>query len=119
MRRNERTLKMMDNFMAHHESGMTIAEIAEEYHLSSRHIYGVLDEIAKKNHVSRESLLQVVHKPHILSSWGTQPVEKVDTNGFNEHIAAVRSDMDKLQQSVKDSISVCEKFESEMGGYKG
>ena len=47
-----------------HEQGMTIAEIADHFHVSKFTIYDRLQEIADNNHVDRESLLTRVHKPH-------------------------------------------------------
>lgn len=114
--RDERTLKMMANFMSHHEAGMSIPEIAKKYDLTARVVYYRLDEIAEAAGVTRESLLEVIQPPRIGSNWYIKPVEKVDTAEFDEHLVAVRADLGKLQQSVRNSIKICDDFEAQIGG---
>lgn len=113
--KHERTLKMMENFMQHHNDGMTIKQIAQKYDLVLSTVYKNLQTIADKAGVSRESLLEVVHSPHILSSWVDKPVEKVDSMEFGVQITAVRAEVGKLQQSVRNSIKTCENFEKRGG----
>lgn len=69
---NERTKQLKENFMELHEKGWSIAQIAEYFHLSQRHIYNVLPEIAEENGVSKESLLAVPHKEHSTRSKTTK-----------------------------------------------
>jgi len=59
----ERTYVMKENFMSHHEAGESISEIAARYNLSKVTVYRHLQEIADKNGVTRESLLQIVRTP--------------------------------------------------------
>lgn len=61
---SERVNLMMQGFMSMHESGMTIAEIANHFRISKFTIYDHLQEIADNNKVDRESLLTVPHKEH-------------------------------------------------------
>lgn len=64
---SERVLAMKKGFMKQHEKGETISEIAEHFNVSIWSIYDHLQEIADENGVTRESLLQRVHKPHEIS----------------------------------------------------
>ena len=56
-KRDERTLRMMENYVKHHEEGMSVEEIANFYGITSMTIYNRLGEIAQVNNVPRESLL--------------------------------------------------------------
>ena len=67
-KKNESTLRMESEFMALHSQGMTIPQIAKKFNLTTTTIYSLLDDIAKQNGVSRESLLERVHPKHQMSS---------------------------------------------------
>lgn len=58
---SSRTLKMMEDFMVLHNAGHSIPEIAKMTRVDFATIYRHLDEIAEKNGVTRESLLEVPH----------------------------------------------------------
>ena len=53
----DRTLRMKKEYKNLFDSGMTLHEIADRFGLSTRCIYLHLDDIARENGVSRESLL--------------------------------------------------------------
>ena len=108
---SERTLKMMSHFMEDHQNGMTNTEIAKKYNLDYSTVMKNLQAIADKNGVSRDSLLIVVQKPHIASIRIDKPVEPIDTSEIDQNMSAARAEIDKLQQSVRDSIDNCLKFE--------
>lgn len=55
---------MIEHFMQYHNEGKSVKEIAELCGIAPRTIYSYLGMIAKQNHVSRESLLQIPHKQH-------------------------------------------------------
>lgn len=55
-----RRKKLIENFMVDHEAGLTIAEIAKKYQVSKSTVYTSLQEIADKNGVTRESLLEKI-----------------------------------------------------------
>lgn len=61
-KQSERVKKMLAGFMNLHEQGFSIPEIAQEFGLTSVTVYAYLQEIADNNGVTRESLLQQVHK---------------------------------------------------------
>lgn len=62
---SERVQQLKKNFMKHHQKGETIKEIANRYHVTPRHIYSILQDIADENNVSRESLLTAPHCDHV------------------------------------------------------
>lgn len=57
-KRTERVKLFMENFMEKHRQGFSIKEISEMYGISDRMAYLLLEEIAEKNGVTREELLQ-------------------------------------------------------------
>lgn len=66
--RSERVKRLIDDF--HHDfmNGLSIAEIEEKHDVSKGYAYGLLDEIAAKNGVSKETYYQMEHGPHICIS---------------------------------------------------
>lgn len=66
--RTERVKRLVDNFHQDFTDGLTISEIEEKYKVSKGYAYGLLDEIAEKNGVSKETYYQVEHGPHICIS---------------------------------------------------
>lgn len=62
---SERVTLLKKNFMKHHDNGETIKQISNRYHVTTRHIYFILQEIADENNVTRESLLTTPHHEHL------------------------------------------------------
>ena len=116
MRRNERTLQMMKNFIKHHDEGMGIPEIATKYDLSSWTVYQCLAEIAADAGVSRESLLEVPHCKQHFPLHSFKPVKPVDMKGFNQHFEATVTEMDAVRREVKKTIETQEKFSKKAFG---
>ena len=85
-RTQQRTHLMLKNFINLRSKGLSIAEIAEKYHLSTHTIYNRLQEIADQNGVERSALLDIVHKPHIITN---------------------RKDSNYSSTSVEELISIC------------
>ena len=83
---SKRTQLMLKNFINLRSKGLSIAEIAEKYHLSTHTIYNRLQEIADQNGVKRSTLLDIVHKPHIITN---------------------RKDSNYSSTSVEELISIC------------
>lgn len=92
---NERTLKMKASFMSLHEAGLGIPEIAKKSNLSVTTVRKYLGEIAAANGVTRESLLEIPHKPHISYERQFEPVKKIDVNLY-------RQKFDQLEASIQD-----------------
>ena len=103
-KRSERTKVMMDNFMDDHNDGMTIAEIADKYGLSSITVYRQLGEIAEKEGVSRDDLLQVVHVRASDAVWQRRHEEaKKSLSDIKEGIIQTRTHTENLLK-VLDKI---------------
>ncbi len=58
---SERVRIMKENFVSLHDKGYSIPEIAVEFNLSGPTIYRYLGEIAEKNGMRREDLLQRIY----------------------------------------------------------
>lgn len=58
MARTQRVIALIDNFMDYHEQGFSIMEIAKIFNVDFSTVYNYLQEIADKNNVTRESLLE-------------------------------------------------------------
>lgn len=90
MQKNERTLKMMEQFMALHNDGKDISEIADLTGVSKWTVYDNLQAIADQNGVSREELLQRVHAPHTVSGQISKPVRKLDLSEWESKLPQMR-----------------------------
>jgi DNA-binding CsgD family transcriptional regulator len=88
---------MIDHFMVLHEEGHSIAEIAKICGVGKNTIYSSLDEIAEKNGVTRESLLEKVI-PYKTPSGPREPVERIDTE---ELINEYNSLIEHLDQTIR------------------
>lgn len=111
---NERTLRMRNEFMCLHSQGATIAEIAKEFGLSVSVVYKDLDFIANANGVTRESLLQRVHKEHApFERTPGKPLPEVDPESFNAHCDAAIAEVDGLRKEIRVIIAKNEEFLNE------
>ncbi len=104
--RSERVNFLISNFMKFHNDGLSIAEIAKKSAVTTRTVYNYLQEIADKNSVSRESLLEVVHKPHDVSKFGEHKKtpkidEKVLINRYLEVIRTAENLLEEINTLIK------------------
>lgn len=93
---SERVSLMKSNFMQLHSDGYSISEIADKFNLTSRRIYHLLQEIADENGVSRESLLQHVHKKHSAKGHSNSIESRINPNKLNEDFDILLHDIDTL-----------------------
>ena len=91
MKRNERTLQMMRNYISLHAEGMTPRDIAKKYHISNWVVYNALQEIAEKAGVTRESLLAQPHAEPKSYDRVSKPVKPIDVEVLEK----------KLQNAIK------------------
>ena len=104
---NERTLKMMENFMDLHDAGYSVGEIAKKFDLSDSTVYGKLSEIAARAGVTRESLLD---KPFEADHSGRNftPVKPVAPTRFHSHFNATMTEIAAMKQDISGSIEELE-----------
>lgn len=108
---NERTLRMRNEFMNLHSQGATIAEIAKKFGLSVSVVYKDLNLIAETNGVTRESLLQRVHKEHApFERTPNKPLSEVDPETFNAHCDTAIAKIDDLLAEIRVIIANNEEF---------
>ena len=100
---NERTLKMMHDFIFLHDEGYNIPEIAKKYNLSTTTIYNRLAEIAEKAGVTRESLLE---RSFVADHSGRNftPVKKVDVSKFQRHFENAMAEIGALRRAIDQSL---------------
>lgn len=107
---NERTLRMMEEFIALHEEGLSIPEIAKHFDLSTTTVYTNLDKIAEKAGVTRESLLERPFEADHSGRNFTQ-VKPVDPAKFRKHHTAATVEIDCLIQTIGQTIEDYESIE--------
>lgn len=100
--RSERVNIMMKNFMDFHEKGFSIYEIAEQFQVSVRTVYNNLQEIADKNGVTRNELLQQVKSPYTRTKV-RRIADKTDLEGL-------MSEFDKTSESMDTLINNLDAF---------
>lgn len=98
MKKSMRTNIMIQNFMKYHNEGKTISEIAEACDVSIWTVYNNLDVIAKENGISRDSLLERVHRQHELKNG------MVFTKHNNIDPKELKEDFQKVQENINKII---------------
>lgn len=114
MRKNERTLKMMEEYVELHNAGLAPKEIADKFSLAPWTVYNHLQEIADKAGVSRESLLKVPHEKPVAYERQFEPVEPIDTEELHRKFLSALESIDVAGELVKETIEAEEKFENEV-----
>ena len=100
---DERTLKMMENFMQLRREGYSIQEISKMYGLSWSTVYGRLEEIARMNGVTREDLLdQPISADH--SGRNFAPVKKIEATDLINKIEAVIREVEEVMEQINLTI---------------
>lgn len=108
---SERVHAMKKNFMALHNQGYTIPEIAVKYNLSEPSVYGHLQEIALENSVTRESLLQRVITPRCTERIKAESLKvKVDIQQMQENF---RVAIDATKKLIKQIDKILEESKNE------
>lgn len=103
---DERTLRMMDNYVTDFKSGMDPKEIGAKYGLSSWTVYHYLPEIARREGVPKDSLLKRPHDVHIMTGVRNyEPVKPIDVEETEGYLGT-------LKQGFQDVLSMMDKAET-------
>lgn len=104
--RSQRVKDMIEGFMHLHSEGKSIAEIANYFNLSTRTIYQYLEVIAKKNNVTRESLLKTMHKPHEMKSVRNyNPKEKTNLDEMRKDFSDMINSADNIIYQIENILN--------------
>ena len=109
---NERTLKMKQEYVGLHEQGMSPKEIAVRFNLSLRTIYNSLDEIAKANNCTRESLLERKSSPHLTHDRQFEPVAEIRLEQYSKKFAELKESARELSSMIGKQILSLEEEET-------
>lgn len=112
-KRDERTLKMMEEYMSLRNEGYTVEQIAKKFGLSTFTVYHYLNEIAKKYGVPREELLDVPHSKPVTYERQFAPVKPIDSAEFDRKSKEIMSNLDNLCAEIGKGIAVFKTVEDE------
>jgi len=112
MKKTPETISCMNDFLLIREKHpeKTISDIADGYGISKWTIYGFLDELAKKSGKSREQLLLVPHKPHlikkakILKNDVEQKIEGLKDEDFKEKVQNLNRKIQDFKLRINNNI---------------
>ena len=92
----QRVKALKENFMQYHNEGYTIPEIAKIFNVEYSTVYKKLEEIAKANGVTRESLLQNAPYPPQITSKATYLKDKVDIEELQKSFTNLKNDLNEV-----------------------
>ena len=116
MKKNERTLQMMQNYILLHNGGLSPGEIAKKYDLSPWTVYNALQKIADEAGVTRESLLERPHSEHQPFERVSEPVKPINVKAFSERLQDALSVMNEFKEMVEMAIDDAEEYERNAEG---
>ena len=116
MKKNERTLQMMQNYILLHNGGLSPGEIAKKYGLSPWTVYNALQKIADEAGVTRESLLERPHSEHQPFERVSEPVKPINVKAFSERLQDALGVMNEFKEMVEMAIDDAEEYEQKMEG---
>ena len=106
---DERTLKMMQEFMSLREQGYSIKEIAKKFNLHPSTVYRLTSVIAKNNGCPKEALLDQPHAMHLTHDRQFEPVPEVDVKQYTEKFEALKKSAKELSSLMSQHIRELEK----------
>ena len=92
------------------KSGMGPIEIADKYSLDVSTVYKCLDEIAKANKVTRDSLLERPRGQRARYERQFKTIEPVDLTDFRDHFDTSIKEIDCVKSAMKKEIKRQEKI---------
>lgn len=103
---SERTLRMKQEFIELHNQGLDVKAIAKRFDLNPTTVYHSLDEIAAQAGVSRESLLQRPHGPHLgYMREDYQALSNLNFAEYQNHAQATLAEFDQTIATVDQYIT--------------
>ena len=104
---SERTSLMKKEFIKLRASGMSIQDIAKKYGMTARNIYFHLQEIADENHVTRDELLFVPQKPHIIKSSNSKRLSKeaISPEELKKDFSEILEKVDNIIEKIDTTIA--------------
>ena len=100
----QRVQNLKENFMQYHKDGYTIPEIAKIFNVDDSTIYANLDEIARSNGVTRESLLQNAPYTRVTSPASFHR-DKVRAEQLMSDFTSLDTDLEKVISSLTEIIN--------------
>lgn len=111
---SERTLRMKQEYVRLHESGLSAKTIAHMFDLETATVYRHLQEIADAAGVTRASLLEIPRSKHVTHERQFEPVKPVDTTEFHQHAQNVLDELASLHDAINKQIKTCESIASQI-----
>ena len=102
-RTTQRVQNLKENFMQYHNDGYTIPEIAKIFSVDDSTVYNNLDEIARANGVTRESLLQCAPYNRVCSPASFHR-DKVRAEQLLSDFKTLDKELEKLSSSLTEII---------------
>lgn len=103
---SESTSLMKKEFIKLRASGMSIQDIAEKYGMTPANIYLHLQEIADENHVTREELLFIPHKTHIIKSNSKRlSKEAISPEELKKDFSEILEKVDNILEKIDTTIA--------------
>ena len=101
---DERTLKMMENYMTLRRKGLSNHEIAQEFNLSDWTVYNRLGQIAEKEGVTREELLDKPIYVRYVTNRNFTPVKPISREKFNDSFTLLLNEVDSICAEISKTI---------------
>ncbi len=97
MAKTLRVTEMMSSFMEYRENGYSIKEISKETGVSIGSIYSCLEEIAKMNNVTRDTLLYEPHSTYYRMIEGVSK-ERRNIEKVSNLLKSLKDKVDELEK---------------------
>ena len=107
---SERVRIMEENFLSFHEKGYSIAEIAAEFKLSGPTVYQYLGEIAEKNGMRREDLLQRIYHTQAQRLRKEESEAKASFEKVQEELGNARTSLQRVITEINKILDDEEKI---------
>lgn len=108
---SERTFQMLKNFLQLRDQGLSIKEIAYKFNLDTSTVYRNLDRVVQQYNathpdtpITRESLLERPHSPHVPHEYSYALLAPVDIVQFRKDLSDMLRGVDALLVTIASDI---------------